>query len=96
MNSLPDVVILVGQVRELNAVRECIKLNIPLITILDTNCDPTLTDFSIPANDDSISSVSLILNELVRSIIVIFLYYYKYFYYSTKYFILVAFRKCFK
>lgn len=72
MNSLPDVVILVGQVRELNAVYECIKLNIPLVTILDTNCDPTLTDFAIPANDDSISSISLILNELVKSIIAIF------------------------
>lgn len=71
MTAVPDVVILVGQSRELSAVRECIKLNIPLITFLDTNCDPTLTDFAIPANDDSISSVSLILNELVKSISVI-------------------------
>lgn len=72
MTSIPDVVILVGQIRELNAVKECIKLNIPLVTILDTNCDPSLTDFLIPANDDSISSVSLILNELVKSISVVF------------------------
>lgn len=68
MTSLPDVVILVGQIRELNAVKECLKLNIPIITVIDTNCDPTLTDFIVPANDDSVSSVSLILNEFSASI----------------------------
>lgn len=69
MGNIPDVVILVGQSREMNAVKECLKLGIPLITILDTNCDPTLTDFLIPANDDSVSSVALILNELNKAII---------------------------
>jgi small subunit ribosomal protein S2 len=68
MKSIPDIVILVGQLRELNAVKECLKLNITLVTILDTNCDPMLTDFLVPANDDSVSSVSLILNEFSRSI----------------------------
>lgn len=68
MTAIPDVVILVGQIHELNAVKECLKLNIPLVTIIDTNCDPTLTDFVVPANDDSVSSVSLILNELSASI----------------------------
>lgn len=68
MNKLPDIVIIIGQNKEMNAVRECLKLNISTITIVDTNCDPTLTDFSIPANDDSISSVSLILNQLSNSI----------------------------
>lgn len=68
MKSIPDIVILVGQPRELNAVKECLKLNISLITILDTNCDPTLTDFMVPANDDSVASVSLILNEFSKSI----------------------------
>ena len=69
MSKLPDVVILVGQNKDLNAVKECLKLNIPIISILDTNCDPTLTNFIIPANDDSVSSVSLVLNELSRSIV---------------------------
>jgi small subunit ribosomal protein S2 len=69
MKSLPDVVILVGQPRELIAVKECIKLGIKTITILDTNCDPTLTDFFIPGNDDSIRSVELILNELTAAIV---------------------------
>lgn len=69
MKSIPDIVILVGQNRELNAVKECIKLNISLITVLDTNCDPTLTDFLVPANDDSVASVALILNQFSESIL---------------------------
>lgn len=68
MNNVPDIVILVGQTKESNAVKECLKLGVTIITILDTNCDPTLTDFLIPANDDSISSVSLILDTLSESI----------------------------
>lgn len=68
MPTVPDIVILVGQRRELNAIRECIKLGITLVTILDTNCDPTLTDFLVPANDDSVASVSLILNEFCKAI----------------------------
>ncbi len=64
MTKLPEIVIIVGQNHEINAIRECLKLNITIITILDTNCDPTLTDFLIPANDDSLASVSLILNTL--------------------------------
>lgn len=64
MTKLPDIVIIIGQKQELTAIKECTKLNITLITILDTNCDPTLTDFIIPANDDSLSSISLILNTL--------------------------------
>lgn len=69
MSKLPDVVILVGQNKDLNAVKECLKLGIPIISILDTNCDPTLTNFIIPANDDSVSSVSLLLNQLSKSIV---------------------------
>lgn len=68
MSKVPDVVILVGQGRELKAARECLKLGIPLISILDTNCDPTLTDFVIPANDDSFRSVSIILDTLSDAI----------------------------
>jgi small subunit ribosomal protein S2 len=68
MPGIPDIVILVGQLRELNAVKECLKLGIPLITILDTNCDPTMTDLLVPANDDSVASVSLILNEFTKAI----------------------------
>lgn len=69
MTKIPDIVIIIGQTKEINAVKECLKLNIKTVTIVDTNCDPTLTDFFIPANDDSVSSVGLILSELSKSII---------------------------
>jgi small subunit ribosomal protein S2 len=68
MTKIPDIVILIGQNKEVNAVKECLKVGITTITILDTNCDPTLTRFSIPANDDSVSSLSLILSVLSDSI----------------------------
>lgn len=68
MTKIPDVVILVGQSRELTAARECLKLGVPLISVLDTNCDPNLTDFVIPANDDSFRSVSIILSTLADAI----------------------------
>ena len=64
MSSLPNLVLVIGQRKELNAVKECLKLNITLITIVDTDLDPSLTDYFIPANDDSILSVGFILNEL--------------------------------
>ena len=68
MPKQPDIVVLVGQPREINAVLECNKLGIRTITILDTNCDPSLADLFIPANDDSIRSVELILGELTEAI----------------------------
>lgn len=68
MTKLPDIVIIVGQTKELNAVKECKRLGIRTITLLDTNCNPMLADLFIPANDDSISSIKLILTELSKSI----------------------------
>ena len=70
LSELPnvDVVIIVGQQKEMNAVHECKKLKIPSLTILDTNCDPSLTDFFIPANDDSVTSVNYILTRLSKAI----------------------------
>nr|AYC64544.1 ribosomal protein S2 [Pseudoderbesia arbuscula] len=68
MTKLPDIVIIVGQQKELNAVKECRKLGIRTISILDTNCNPLLADLFIPGNDDSISSIKLILTELAKSI----------------------------
>jgi small subunit ribosomal protein S2 len=53
----------------LNAVKECNKLGIRTITLLDTNCDPSLADLVIPANDDSIRSVELIMNELKEAVL---------------------------
>ena len=68
MSQLPDIVIIVGQQKEMNAVRECQKLKIPSLTILDTDGDPSLTDFFIPANDDSITSLNFILTQFLKYI----------------------------
>ena len=70
MNGLPDVAIIIDQKREMTAIRECRKLGIPIVSILDTNCDPDLVDIPIPGNDDAVRSIKLILKSLVDSIIV--------------------------
>ena len=68
MERLPDVVVIVDQKREITAIRECRKLGIPIISILDTNCDPDLVDIPIPGNDDAVRSIKLILNSLTDNI----------------------------
>ena len=68
MERLPDIVIIVDQKREITAIRECRKLNIPIVSILDTNCDPDLVDIPIPGNDDAVRSIKLILNSLTDNI----------------------------
>lgn len=69
MKKKPDIAIIIDQKREITAIRECKKLGIPIVSIIDTNCDPDLIDIPIPGNDDAIKSVKLILNELTDSII---------------------------
>ena len=69
MTSLPDVVIVIDQRREITAIAECRKLGIPVVSILDTNCDPDLVDIPIPGNDDAVRSIKLILTLLTDSII---------------------------
>ena len=68
MTKLPDFVIIVDQQKDYTALRECIKLGIPTISLIDTNSDPDLAYLSIPANDDSRSSIKFILNKLVFAI----------------------------
>ena len=68
-NTLPDIVIIVGQDKEMKAIKECKKLNIPTITILDSDGDPSLTNLFIPANDDSSSSVECILKHLGQAVL---------------------------
>jgi small subunit ribosomal protein S2 len=69
MSKLPDVAIIIDQKRELTAILECRKLGIPVVSILDTNCDPDLVDIPIPGNDDAVRSIKLILNLLTDSIL---------------------------
>lgn len=68
MKELPDVAIIIDQKREMTAIAECRKLGIPIVSILDTNCDPDLIDIPIPGNDDAVRSIKLILNSLTDSI----------------------------
>ena len=69
MKKLPDVAIIVNQKNELTAIKECRKLSIPIISIVDTDCDPDLIDIIIPGNDDSRHSVQIILRSLSNSIL---------------------------
>jgi small subunit ribosomal protein S2 len=69
MNNLPDIAIVIDQKREMTAIRECRKLGITIVSILDTNCDPDLVDVPIPGNDDAVRSIKLILKSLTDSII---------------------------
>jgi small subunit ribosomal protein S2 len=69
MSDLPDIAIIIDQKREMTAISESRKLGIPVVSILDTNCDPDLVDIPIPGNDDAVRSIKLILNSLTDSII---------------------------
>ena len=66
--ALPDAMFVIDIKREHNAVAEARRLKIPLIAIVDTNCDPDLVDHPIAGNDDAIRSVKLILSAVVDSI----------------------------
>nr|YP_009668542.1 ribosomal protein S2 [Haplomitrium blumei]QCW59318.1 ribosomal protein S2 [Haplomitrium blumei] len=68
MSTLPDIVIIIDQREESTAARECIKLGIPTITLVDTDCDPDMTDIPIPANDDARASIRWVLNKLASAI----------------------------
>ncbi len=68
MRKPPNIVIIVDHKREYNAVQECQKLRIPIVSLLDTNCDPDSVDIGIPANDDAIRSIKLIVGKLADAI----------------------------
>ncbi|MEL6135896.1 MAG: 30S ribosomal protein S2 [Cyanobacteria bacterium J06628_6] len=68
MRRIPDVVVIVDVKREYNAVQECQKLGLPIVSLLDTNCDPDVVDVPIPGNDDAIRSIKLILGRLADAI----------------------------
>jgi small subunit ribosomal protein S2 len=65
---LPGALVVVDPRREDNAMREAKRMNVPVVCILDTDCDPTLADIVIPANDDAMSSVQLILSKLAEAV----------------------------
>lgn len=69
MDKLPKVVFVIDSRKEDIAVKEANKLSIPLVALVDTNCDPDLVDFVIPGNDDAIKSIKLITGLAADSII---------------------------
>ncbi len=69
MDRLPGVIFIVDSKKEETAVLEAKKLNIPVIALIDTNCDPDLITYPIPGNDDAIKSIKLITSLLSQSIL---------------------------
>ncbi len=68
MDKLPQAMIIVDPKKEINAIREARKLNIPIFGIVDTNCDPDDVDFVIPGNDDAVRAVKVVLGVLGNAI----------------------------
>ena len=68
MYKLPQAMIIVDPKKEINAIREARKLNIPVFGIVDTNCDPDDVDFVIPGNDDAVRAVKVVLGVLGNAI----------------------------
>lgn len=68
LTRLPAALFIVDIMKEHIAVAEAHKLNIPTLAICDTNTDPTLVDFAIPANDDATKSISIIMNIMIKAI----------------------------
>ena len=68
MHKLPQALIITDPKKEINAIREARKLNIPVFGIVDTNCDPDDVDFVIPGNDDAVRSVKVMLGVLGNAI----------------------------
>jgi small subunit ribosomal protein S2 len=69
MNRLPNVIVVVDGKTEHIALEEAKKLEIPVVCIVDSNTDPSLCSFPIPANDDSIRTIQLLISEIVNAII---------------------------
>jgi len=69
MRRLPDAVIIVDAKLESTAVNEASRLGIPIIALIDSNSDPTNIDFPIPANDDSIRTIQLIMTTIADTIL---------------------------
>lgn len=68
LHGLPGALIVIDPRREENAVKEAARMNVPVVCVLDTDCDPGYADIVIPANDDAMSSVQLILSRLADAI----------------------------
>ena len=68
MKRLPGALFIVDPRKEKNAISEARKLNIPIVAIVDTNCDPDEVDYVIPGNDDAIRAIKLISSVMANAI----------------------------
>jgi|GEM_PF-53143 len=68
MRRLPDLIVIVDVEREITALEEAIRLEIPVVAVVDSNCDPRIVDYPIPANDDSIRTIQIIVSAIVDAI----------------------------
>ena len=68
MNRLPDAIFVVDSNKEQIAVREARKLGIPVVAVVDTNCDPSEVDYVIPGNDDALRAIRLFTSKISESI----------------------------
>ena len=68
MNRLPDIVFVIDSNKEAIAVKEARKLGIPVVAVVDTNCDPTEVDWVIPGNDDALRAIRLFASKIADSI----------------------------
>ncbi len=69
MNRIPDCLVIVDPKKEKNAVNEARAMQVPTVALLDTDCDPDVIDLPIPANDDGIRSVELIISRLADAVL---------------------------
>ena len=68
MNKIPSALFIVDPRKERNAIAEAHKLNIPIVAIVDTNCDPDEIDYVIPGNDDAIRAIRLIAATMANAV----------------------------
>jgi len=69
LNRLPDSVFVIDSNKEQIAVREARKLGIPVVAVVDTNCDPTEVDYVIPGNDDALRAIRLFASKIADSVV---------------------------
>lgn len=68
LSKLPDMLFIVDTHDEATAVREANKVSVPIVGIVDTNADPENIDYPIPANDDAVKSITLLVNAVVEAV----------------------------
>ncbi len=68
MRRLPDAIFVVDSSNEAIAVKEARKLGIPVVAVVDTNCDPTVVDYVIPGNDDALRAIRLFTSKIADSV----------------------------